>query len=430
MKVTQKSLRASLDQTLEKNKFSECEKGNELRSQIISSIQKEFECWCPEGSLVPIGSYRLGVHSPDSDIDLVCVSPKTYTRETFERDFFSRLESISDVSYCYGIFSAKVPIIKLIFKGIKVDLQFARTDYDLKSVNTAELDEASLLGINAIRNNDFILNSVPNVANFRFLSKSVKLWAKLRNLYSGVGGGLSGISWNLLCAKICIAYPGSSPVELVEKFFKIYSMWDWTVPISISNVESNFSYSSRDCLMSIMTPVYPSYNTAYTLISSGFSCIVSELEQGSKIIKEVLEGNATWESLFDEIDFFQQYRYFIRISINANSENEFETWSGLIFSRLKYLMQELERVYPRPVVNLLNKPFEGYCKNFKTCWNYFIGLRFSFTQCVKLDLRVPIHNFCTVLNEIRPNKASMNLRVAFVPRKEFLNSGGKQLVKS
>jgi poly(A) polymerase len=433
MKVTQKSLLSSLHQTLEKHKIIECEKGNTNRTEVITSIKKEFESWCPDGSLHSIGSYRLGVHCPDSDIDLVCVSPKRLTREDFQHVFFSRLENLIDVSYCFGIFTAKVPIIKLIMKGIKVDLQFASTDQDLKTfdyLNIAELDEASLLGINAIRNNEFILNAVPDVDSFRFLARAVKLWAKQKNLYSGVGGGLGGISWNILCAKICIRYAGLSVVELIEKFFKVFSQWDWTVPVSILNAEDCFGFSGRENLMNIMTPVHPSYNTAYTLISSGFSCIFNELETACKIVKDVVEGNMNWDALFEELDFFQQNRYFVRISINANDENDFETWSGLVFSRVKYLLQEIERVYPRPVVNLLNKPFQGYCKQFKNCCNYFVGLRFMFTQCVKLDLRVPIHNFCTVLNEIRPDKGSMNLRVAFVTRKDFLNVHGKQALKS
>lgn len=420
MKVNQKSLKGSLDQTLSKHQAHESEKGERIRSHILNSILKEFQEWCPEGNLLPIGSYSLGIHSSDSDIDLLCLCPLTYTRIQFQEEFFTKLSSMRDVSYCYGIFSAKVPIIKLIIQSIKVDLQFASTNQDLKALNAAELDEASLLGINAYRNMEYILNIIQNVDNFKVLAKTIRLWAKQRNLYGGLSGCLGGISWTILCVKICLMYPSLGPIELIHKFFKVFSMWDWTIPVTISSV-TPYQYAGRDTLMNILTPVHPSYNSAYTLIASNFTCIVEELELACRIVKDIIEGNQKWDVLFEELDFFQCYRYFIRVSINAISENEFETWSGLVFSRIKFLLQELERVYPGPVVGLYNRPFDGYCKQFKCCKNYFIGLKFSFPQGVKFDLRSTLHNFCSVLNEIRPNKNNMCLRIGFIPRKELVN---------
>jgi len=190
MKVTHKSLRTSLDQTLLRNQAFETEKGDRIRTQVMNTLRKEFQHWCPEGQLLPIGSYRLGIHSPDSDIDLLCLSPADYSRESFQEVFFVQLSLVPDVSYCYGIFSAKVPIIKLIYQGVKVDLQFASTSQDLKAINTAELEEATLLGINAYRNTEYILGVIPNLENFKVLARTVRLWARQRNLYSGLSGCL------------------------------------------------------------------------------------------------------------------------------------------------------------------------------------------------------------------------------------------------
>lgn len=429
MKVTHKSLRSSLDQTLVKKLAFETEKGDRIRTQALNTLRKELQHWCPEGQLLPIGSFRLGIHSPDSDIDILCLSPMDYSRESFQEVFFSQLSQLPDVSYCYGIFSAKVPIIKLIYQGVKIDLQFASTSQDLKSINTSELEEATLLGINAYRNTEYILSVIPNIENFRILARTIRLWAKQRNIYSGLSGCLGGISWTILCAKICLMYPNLNSIELIHKFFKVFSLWDWTVPVALTPTPS-FPFTGRDVSMNILTPIHPCYNSAYTLISSNFTCIVEELELASRIVKDVIEGNQQWDVLFEELDFFQCYRYFIRVSINAAGESEYETWSGLIFSRVKYLLQELERIYPGPVVGLYNRPFEGHCKQFQCCKNYFIGLKFNFPQGVKFDLRSPIYNFCNVLTEIRPSKSCMCLRVGFVPRKELVNIGGTQGVKS
>ena len=431
MKVTHKSLRTSLDQTLLRNQAFETEKGDRIRTQVMNTLRKEFQHWCPEGQLLPIGSYRLGIHSPDSDIDLLCLSPADYSRESFQEVFFAQLSLVPDVSYCYGIFSAKVPIIKLIYQGVKVDLQFASTSQDLKAINTAELEEATLLGINAYRNTEYILGVIPNLENFKVLARTVRLWARQRNLYSGLSGCLGGISWTILSAKICLMYPSLNSIELIQQFFKVFSLWDWTVPVSLTPSPSpSLPYAGREVLMNILTPIHPCYNSAYTLISSNFSCIVEELELASRIVKDVIEGNHKWDALFEELDFFQSYRYFIRVSINAVGESEYETWSGLIFSRLKYFLQELERIYPGPVVGLYNRPFEGHCQQFQCCKNFFVGLKFNFPQGVKFDLRSPIYKFCSVLTEIRPSKSCMCLRVGFVPRKELVNMCGVQGVKS
>lgn len=54
-----------------------------------------------------------------------------------------------------------------------------------------------------MRNSDLILNSVTNKENFIYLLKYVKLWARNKGIYSGKIGYLGGISWAILCAKIC-----------------------------------------------------------------------------------------------------------------------------------------------------------------------------------------------------------------------------------
>ena len=192
MKVTQQILKNSLDRTLESHKVDETEKGNNLRIEILSTLTKEFTEWCSEGRLLPIGSYKLGVHSPDSDIDIVCVAPSHYSREEFQQEFFKRLQLIPGVSYCYGVFRAKVPIIKLIIRGIKIDLQYANTDQDINNLSPESLDDATVLSLNAYRNNEMLLGLVPNVEKFKFLLKTIRLWAKKRGIYSGILGFLGG----------------------------------------------------------------------------------------------------------------------------------------------------------------------------------------------------------------------------------------------
>ena len=415
-----------LEYFLENSVGKGTEKTNMRRKQIINSIKAEFLDWCSEGKVLVLGSYSLGIHLEDSDIDLLCIAPSRYPREEFQQDFYSRLENLNDISYCNGIFQAKVPIIKLVILGISVDIQYATTDDDLDSpaqVNT--IDEASLLGLNAYKLSRYILSSLANESSFQTLCTAVKHWAKHRNIYSTTCGYLSGISWALLCAKICLIYPNLSSTDLLHKFFKVFSRWDWSIPVSLNPSFALSEFTSP--YMSILTPISPCYNTAYTLTASGFSMILAELELGAKIMNDIRDGMQDWTALYEKFDFFQQFRFFIKIEIMACGSSDFETWSGLIFSRVKYFLIDLERCYPRPVVCFYNKGYGFQNKQYKNCKQFFIGLRFHISQCAKLDLRTPIQNFCSFLNELRPNKSTMSLRCMFLNRKELLSLHAKQI---
>ena len=88
---------------------------------------------------------------------------------------------------------AHVPIIKLEYAGISIDLIFARlvissipTSLDLKDKGLLRgLDETDLRSINGTRVTDEILSSVPQVKTFRHALRAIKLWAQ-RTLVSSI----------------------------------------------------------------------------------------------------------------------------------------------------------------------------------------------------------------------------------------------------
>lgn len=81
------------------------------------------------GKIFEFGSYRLGVHSPGTDIDALCVAPRHIDRD---RHFFGILPQIlradERVSSLVEVREAFVPCIKMEFCGVDIDLLFARVE--------------------------------------------------------------------------------------------------------------------------------------------------------------------------------------------------------------------------------------------------------------------------------------------------------------
>lgn len=194
MTISSKELTDNLYKALLSHQVYETPEGDNLRSQILSQLTKEFQSWSPQGRVLAFGSYKLGVHSGNTDLDVLCIAPKDILRADFQTEFYDRLASMKGVFYCHGVFRTKVPIIKLIIDNIAIDLLFANIDADdLLDDSIFELcDEATMLSLNGYRNNEIILRLVPNIEIFQTVLRAIKLWAKKKGLYSNILGFLGG----------------------------------------------------------------------------------------------------------------------------------------------------------------------------------------------------------------------------------------------
>uniref|UniRef100_A0A8C9GJE5 polynucleotide adenylyltransferase n=1 Tax=Piliocolobus tephrosceles TaxID=591936 RepID=A0A8C9GJE5_9PRIM len=159
------------------------------------------------GNLYTFGSYRLGVITPNSDIDCIFLSPKNITREIFFNEFFLKLQQDKNVKKLQALPETYTPIIKFIYDGVDIDLLLATLPYrTLKDCPYSldndyifkNQDDITVRCLNGIRVADLILSLVPNKEQFRNTLRFIKLWAKRRGLYSNILGFLGGISWALL----------------------------------------------------------------------------------------------------------------------------------------------------------------------------------------------------------------------------------------
>ena len=113
--------------------------------------------------------------------------------------------------FSQAVEEAFVPVIKLCFDGIEIDILFTRLalqtileDLDLTDDSLLKhLDVRCVISLNGCRVSSEILYLVPNIDNFRLTLRTIKLWAKCHNIYSNVLGFLGGISWAMLVARTC-----------------------------------------------------------------------------------------------------------------------------------------------------------------------------------------------------------------------------------
>ena len=124
-----------------------------------------------------------------SDIDTLVVAPKHVTREDFFKHFPQILERMAPpgaVTEMTPVPDAFVPIIKLEYAGISIDLIFARLALPSIPLNLDLRDDALLKGlddqeirsVNGTRVTDEILALVPHQKTFRTALRAVKLWAQ------------------------------------------------------------------------------------------------------------------------------------------------------------------------------------------------------------------------------------------------------------
>lgn len=330
-------------------------------------------------ALCTFGSYRLGVHRSDADIDVLALSPSYCSREEFFSSLVSLLKVNPLVSELHPVPSAYTPVIKFCMENVQIDMLFAhlaegtnlapRVEQDVQSKTLVEwdefriedvhligLDEASVRSLNGVRVAQVLLQHVPNFDNFRVTLRAVKEWATENGLYSNKLGFLGGVNWAILVAWVCTHHPNSLPSTLLFHFFKTYAKWRWPKPIRLFPVSkvappgvtplSSWDPKSnpRDGshLMPILTPAYPAMNSSYNVGRPQLRRLVQELRKGEILVAAISRGEKEWSHIFKENAFFRQHAHYLQVNIIANNEKDFRTWFGLCEARLRVLIVSLE----------------------------------------------------------------------------------------
>ncbi|KFP42817.1 Poly(A) polymerase gamma, partial [Chlamydotis macqueenii] len=376
--------------TLVKEWISELGQSKNLPPSVVANVG---------GRLITFGSYRLGVHTKGADIDAVCVAPRHVERSDFFQSFFEKLKHQEKIRNLRVIEDAYVPVVKFEFDGIEIDLLFARLsaqtvpDYlDLRDESCLRsLDIRCIRSLNGCRVTDEILRLVPNKENFQLALHAIKLWAKRRGIYSNMLGFLGGVSWAMLVARTCQLYPNALASTLVNKFFLVFSKWEWPKPVLLKEPEESslnlpvwdprVNPSDRYHVMPIITPVYPQQNSTYNVSASTRAVIVEEFKRGLAVTNDILHGKSEWSKLFEPLNFFQKYK------------------TGLVESKIRVLVGNLERNEFITTVHVKTESFPGnqeLCKQSGHVTMWFLGIVFrkvENAERVHVDLTHVIQSF-------------------------------------
>ncbi|NXY89803.1 PAPOG polymerase, partial [Alcedo cyanopectus] len=399
------------------------------------------------GKIFTFGSYRLGVHTKGSDIDALCVAPCHVKRTDFFQSFFQLLKHQEEVKNLRAIEDAYVPVVKFEFDGIEIDLVFARLSMPTISDNLDLGDDLSLStlnikcirSINGCRVTDEILRLVPDRENFRVALRAIKLWAKRRGIYSNMLGFLGGVSWAMLVARTCQLYPNASASALVNKFFLVFSKWEWPNPVLLKQPEDSslnlpiwdprVNISDRYHVMPIITPIYPQQNSSYNVSTSTLAVMVEEFKYGLEITNEIFQGKENWIKLFEPLNFFQKYKHYIVLTASAPTKEHYVQWIGLVESKIRVLVTSLEKNKFITIAHVKPESFTGNHElheqtGYVSKW--FIGIVFrkvENAESVNIDLTQVIQSFTDTVYRHASNlnmlKESMKIEAAHVKRKHL-----------
>lgn len=417
--------------------------------------------------LQPFGSQALGVSNSNSDLDLLCIVPKNIKPKDFfsmEYGLYNKLLQLNRNNHEYNSVSvenlkatmnstitnkltvvnelktdselnvvdelqvindAYVPIITMKFNGVSVDILIASLDKVaipdcfnvLEEINLRNISEQCQRGLNGPRVVGEILSLVPNIESFRTTLRAVKFWAKRRKIYGNTFGYLNGVSCAILVAKTCCAFPTATPITLLQKFFKIFHLWNCREPICLTSVNEgqlglgfrvwnpNLYKADRYQFMPILTPSYPSMNCMYNVSKSTMNIMKNEITRGFNLFQDITK----WTEIFNENIFFNNHKHFIEISLVAENEIDLKQWSSFVESKIRLLILKLEQIQD---ISLFPLPCFFTAPNSNKCHQSMLYIGIDICGSKKMFNFVnPIVEFNNTLNQWNRKKDTMHLPI-------------------
>jgi len=112
-------------------------------------------------------------------------------------------------------------------------------------------------------------------------------------------------------------------------------------------------------LMPIITPAFPSMCATHNISYSTKTIILKELRRGGEIAAQILAGKLPWKDLFAKHTFFTQgYKYYLSVISASTTKDAQMIWAGMVESKVRLLVQNLEGHESIAFAHPFNKGFE------------------------------------------------------------------------
>ena len=298
----------------------------------------------------------------------------------------------------------------------------SRVEYLIDDSDLVGLDEAGVRSINGSRVSQFMLSLVPNVETFRLVLRAVKGWSDIHGVQSNVLGFLGGINWAILVARVAIDNPQADPPRLLLIFFQTYSQWQWPKPVTLGPICTepppevmpmaawNPKVNPRDGLhlMPIITPVFPSMNSAYNIGIPQLRRIQDEMCRAAYTLEHPVSGHpGDCRGIFQDGGFFNRHHNYLQIKIHARNAEDFLHWFRLCESRMRLLIASLEtpEVQAWPFAKFFDRRYGNNHESF-----FFIAIRFA-PAVETVDLRYLTSEFLHKINSWEGRKEGMDLSI-------------------
>lgn len=303
-----------------------------------------------------------------------------------------------------------------------------RVEYSIDDSDLVGLDEAGVRSVNGARVSQRMLELVPNVDNFRLALRAIKAWADVHGVQSNVLGFLGGINWAILVARIAMEHPMARAPQLLRLFFQTYSRWKWPEPVTLGPILTepppgnipkmtawDPSTNPRDGLQicPIITPAYPSMNSAYNVGIPQLRRIQDEMSRAAYVLENTKDGSC--RDIFEEGGFFHRHSNYLQINIRARNSEDYLHWFRLCESRLRLLIASLETpdVHAWPFAKFFERNYGTTHEAY-----FFIALRFA-PGLETVDLRYSTSEFLHKVNSWEGRKEGMDISIGRISADEL-----------
>lgn len=114
-------------------------------------------------------------------------------------------------------------------------------------------------------------------------------------------------------------------------------------------------------LMPVITPAYPSMCATFNVTRSSMTVIYRELQLAAEITNNIMCSTKPWKDLFTKHTFFtKDFKYYMQVISASRDKEAHKIWSGFVESKVRMLVQSLERHDSIAVARPFIKGFERF----------------------------------------------------------------------